>query len=102
MAASLNYQFPICYPDGGIRGIIYFKRIRLNAGFDIAQYQKSYFYKDIGLKYQWHRLNSWGGDIIFDVNILSQPASATTALKLSFYRPSEGGFFFAAGMELPF
>ena len=102
MAASLNYQAPVWYPDGGIRGILYFKRLRLNAGFDIAQYQKSYIHKDHGLKHRWHRINSWGGDIILDMNFLSQPTSATTALKFSFYRPSEGGFFFSAGMELPF
>jgi hypothetical protein len=102
MAASLNYQFPIWYPDGGIEGILYFKRVRLNFGFDIAQYQKSYLYEDIGLQHKWHRLNSWGGDIIVDMNFLSQPAAATTAMKLSFYRPSEGKFFFSMGVELPF
>lgn len=102
MAASLNYQFPIWYPDGGIEGILYFKRVRLNFGFDIAQYQKSYLYENIGLKHKWHRLNSWGGDIIVDMNFLSQPAAATTAMKLSFYRPSEGKFFFSMGVELPF
>lgn len=104
MAASLNYQFPICYPDGGIRGIVYLKRMRINLGFDIAQFQRSVIDRSTtgGIHYKWHRLNSWGGDLIFDLNILSQPASATTALKLSFYQPSEGGFFVAAGVELPF
>ena len=75
----------------------------MNLGFDIAQYRGTVvdrlndrIYRD------WHRLNSWGGDLIFDVNFLSQPAAATTAVKLSFYRPSEGGFYFAAGLELPF
>ena len=103
MAASLNYQFPICYPDGGIQGIFFLKRIRMNLGFDIAQYYgteidrlNDRIYRD------WHRLNSWGGDLIFDVNFLSQPAAATTAVKLSFYQPSEGGFYFSAGIELPF
>ena len=27
-AASLNYQLPICYPDGGWRGIFFLKRVR--------------------------------------------------------------------------
>ena len=45
---------------------------------------------------------SWGGDIILDCNFLGQPASATTALKLSLYKPSEGSLYFAAGVELPF
>lgn len=103
MAASFNYQFPICYPDGGIRGIFYLKRMRMNLGFDVAQYKRSTIDRPNDMiRYDWHRLNSWGGDLIFDLNILSQPASATTALKLSFYRPSEGGFYFSAGVELPF
>ena len=101
-AASLNYQLPICYPDGGWRGIFFLKRVRLNAGFDIARFERSRFYEDGSLRTDWHYLRSVGGDVIFDVNFLSQPASATTALKLSFYHPSEGGFYFSAGLELPF
>ena len=103
MAASLNYQFPVCYPDAGIQGLVYLKRIRVNLGFDVAQYQRSVIDRpNDRIYHDWHRLNSWGGDLVFDLNLLNQPASATTALKLSFYQPSEGGFFFAAGLELPF
>lgn len=102
MATSINYQLPICYPDGGIQGIVYFKRIRLNAGFDAAQFQRSHFYTDGSVNQQWRNIHSYGGDIILDINLLNQPAAATTSLKLSFYQPSEGGFFFAAGLDLPF
>ena len=103
MALSLNYQLPVWYPDGGWRGIIYFKRMRLNVGYDMAHFKHPHFYSHDGkVGHTWHKLQSYGGDIIFDINVLSQPASATTAIKLSFYKPSEGGFFFGAGMELPF
>lgn len=101
-AASLNYQFPICYPDGGIPGILYFKRIRLNIGADVARYQRTALDQQSGIFYRWHNINSFGGDIIFDVNVFKQPAAATSAFKLSFYRPSEGHFFISAGVELPF
>lgn len=101
-AASLNYQFPICYPDGGIRGILYFKRIRMNIGADFARYQRTMLDQAEGIFYRWHNVNSLGGDLYFDVNVFSQPAAATTALRLSFYRPSEGNFFISAGLELPF
>ena len=101
-AASLNYQFPICYPDGGIPGILYFKRIRLNIGADVARYQRTTLDQESGIFYRWHNINSFGGDIIFDVNVFKQPAAATSAFKLSFYRPSEGYFFISAGVELPF
>lgn len=102
LATSLNYQLPICYPDGGWQGVIYFKRIRLNAGFDAARFQRPVFYEDGSVRDKWHNIYSFGGDVILDLNIFSQPSAATTALKLSFYQPSEGGFFVAAGLELPF
>ena len=102
MALSLNYQFPVWYPDGGWDGIFYVKRMRLNVGYDMAQFQKPYFQSEGKVLTPWHRLNSYGGDIILDINLLKQPAAATTAIKLSFYKPSEGSFFFGAGMELPF
>ncbi|MBR4995773.1 MAG: hypothetical protein IKY82_06900 [Alistipes sp.] len=102
MALSLNYQLPICYPDGGIRGIVYFKRIRLNVGGDVARFQRTVLDPDAGLKYRWHNIHAYGGDIIVDVNIFSSPAAATSAFKLSLYRPSEGNFYIGAGVELPF
>lgn len=102
IAASLNYQFPICYPDGGIRGILYFKRIRMNIGADVARYQRTMLDEAEGIFHRWHNVNSLGGDLYFDVNVFSQPAAATTALRFSFYRPSEGNFFISAGLELPF
>ena len=101
MATSLNYQLPLCYPDGGLRGWIYFKRIRLNIGLDLGQYQYDRF-DSFGVKHKaWHGMNSWGGDLTFDVNFLSSPASATMALTLSVYRPSEGGIYVAFGADLP-
>ena len=99
IACALFYT--LCYPDGGLHGIIYFKRIRANFGFDYAQFRRVYVI-DNRLRERWHRINSWGGDLTFDVNLLSQPASATIAFTLSLYRPSEGGVYFSAGMALPF
>ncbi len=103
MALSLNYQLPVWYPDGGWNGIIYFKRMRINAGFDMARFQIPVFHDPNGkVSDRWSNIYSYGGDIIFDINILSQPAAATTAIKFSLYKPSEGGLFFSAGLELPF
>ena len=102
MATSINYQLPVWYPDGGWQGIFYLKRLRLNAGFDFAQFERELFHQDGKLHNHWKRLSSWGGDLVLDCNLLSQPAAGTTALKFSLYRPSEGGMFFSVGMELPF
>ncbi len=92
-ALSADYQLPLCYPEGGIPSVLYFKRIRLNAGFDWAQFH-------MGRK--WKRIYSYGIDLVFDVNVFRQPASATSSLRLSLYRPSSGGLWMGAGIGLPF
>ena len=102
MAASLNYQFPLCYPDGGWSGVIYFKRIRLNLGADVAQFERQLFASNGHVRREWHRINSVGGDLTFDINLLGSPAAATMAFTLSVYRPSEGSMYISAGMALPF
>ncbi|MEG0789638.1 MAG: hypothetical protein RR432_05505 [Alistipes sp.] len=97
LAASVDYQFPLWYPEGGIPSLIYFKRIRLNLGGDFAQFR---LLANAGER--WHRLYSYGADLIFDFNIFRQPASATSSIKLSLYKPSEGGAWFSVGVGLPF
>ena len=102
-ALSVNYQLPLCYPDGGWQGYIYFKRIRLNLGFDYARFELSRLMAADGKVHrQWHDIYSYGGDISFDINLFSSPASATTALTLSLWRPSEGNFYVSFGVGLPF
>ena len=97
LAASLDYQLPVCYPEGGIGAVLYFKLIRLNFGGDYAQF------RDLaGGRMARRRIWSAGGDLIFDVNVFRQPASATSTVKFSFYRPSNGGLWFTAAMGLPF
>ena len=97
LATSLDYQFPVWYPEGGISSVLYFKRIRLNVGGDYAQF------RDLGgggmiLRRIW----AVGGDLVFDVNIFRQPASATSSIKLSCYHPSSGGVWVGASVGLPF
>ncbi len=105
-AASLNYQLPLCYPEGGIPSILYFKRIRLNVGFDFATFARPYFMiTDNGAvttaksnKY----LFAYGGDVTFDVNFFRMPASATTSITVSIYKPNKKGVYISAGLGLPF
>lgn len=92
-AASIAYQFPIWYPEGGIASVVYFKRLRLNVGFDYAQFQ-------VGK--QWRRLYSWGGDLLIDLNLFRQPASATSTLKISCYKPRHSSLWVGVGFGLPF
>ncbi|MCI7141330.1 hypothetical protein [Alistipes sp.] len=96
-ALSLDYQLPLCYPEGGITSILYIKRIRLNLGGDYAQFRRP-----AGAGLEWRRIGSFGGDLLFDFNLFRQPASATSTLKLSCYHPSSGGVWIAASVGLPF
>ena len=96
-ALSLDYQLPVWYPEGGIGSVLYFKRIRLNAGGDYAQFRRP-----AGSGMEWRRIWSVGGDLIFDFNAFRQPASATSTFKLSCYRPSTGGVWIAGSLGLPF
>ncbi|MFI3248494.1 MAG: hypothetical protein R3Y39_05125 [Rikenellaceae bacterium] len=92
---SFNYQFPICYPEGGIGSIIYFRRIRANFGFDAARFDN--YYTD-----KVDRIYSYGGDLILDINPLRMPDASTTSIKISLYQPSVGKFSYSFGVALPF
>lgn len=112
-AASVDYQFPLCYPEGGIGSVLYIKRIRLNLGGDYARFRDGGRWRrldlgaeNIAVRYfesgKWTNIWSVGCDLIFDINAFRQPASATSTVKLSFYRPSKGGMWFTASLGLPF
>ena len=110
MATSVNYQMPVWYPDGGLSGIIYFKRLRLNLGGDFASYQKPIIDAQTGdITKAWHRMWAYGGDIIVDFNLFSLPQSATITARLSLYGKGANfqlrkrdKFYISAGLGLPF
>lgn len=108
VSTSVNYQLPLCYPEGGIPTILYFKRIRLNIGFDYASFDNPGFIADgkqeiANLIDRRKHLFSYGGDITFDVNLFRMPAAATTAVTVSIYKPhGKKGLFVSAGLGLPF
>ncbi len=96
-AAQINYQFPLCYPEGGIESVLYFKRIRLNIGADYARFRHP-----AGRGMAWRNIWSVGGGLVFDINAFRQPASATSTFTLSLFRPSTGGMWVSAALGLPF
>ena len=111
LATSVNYQLPLCYPEIGIPAIIYFKRIRLNAGFDYASFDKQSFVADkepepgdiANIEMRRKHLFAYGGDLTFDVNFFRMPSAATVALTLSVYKPhGKKGMFVSGGVGLPF
>ena len=92
-ALSANYRLPLCYPEWGIPSLLYIKRIRVGVGYDAARF------KNRGARYE---LWSVGGEVAFDFNVLRMPASATSTLTISMYRPSKGGSWISASLGLPF
>lgn len=94
LGTSIDYQFPLCYPDGGISSIVYFKRIRLNLIGDYARYQNH--------QGRMGNVYSYGGELIFDLNLLRTPSPATTAFGLSLYKPSDRkGCVFGVNLAIP-
>jgi hypothetical protein len=96
-SVSVDYQLPVWYPEGGIRGLLYFKRVRLNLFADYARWS------DADLRGgAWSALYSYGGDLTFDLSPLRLPASNTFLVKLSLARPSDQhGVFFDLGLSIP-
>lgn len=103
VALSASYQLPLCYPDGGIPSVLYFKRIRLNLGFGYAGFDATYIDPVLGTLHDRRKhIFSGGADLTFDINLFRQPAAATSAVTISAYVTREGKPYLSAGLGLPF
>ena len=96
-ALSADYRLPLCYPEGGIPSVLYIKRIRLGAGFDAASFRQL---TNSGPRRR--TIHAYGAELAFDFNVIRMPASATSTLTLSVFRPSKGGTWISAALGLPF
>lgn len=102
---SANYALPLWYPDGGIPGVLYIKRIRVNLGFDYATFNRPVFSiskKGTSLGSIRRNIYSYGGSLTFDLNVFRMPASATTPVTISIYKPSKGSVDVTLGISMPF
>jgi len=57
---GVNYHFPLCYPDFGIGGLVYFNRIRANLFYDYTKIN------DSRIIAQELSFKSTGAEIYFD------------------------------------
>jgi hypothetical protein len=73
---GVNYQLPLLYPDFGILGITYFKRIRLNGFYNYSQYRIDAFDADL-------REQSVGGQLFFD-NVWLNTQDLTVGVELAY------------------
>ena len=74
-----DYQLPVAYPDWGISGLIYLKRLRLNLFHHIADYRS--FDSTKGT------ISSTGADLYVDFTPLSRTTTCTA--RLSLCRPDD-------------
>lgn len=95
-AASFDYTFPLCYPDGGINGLIYFKRIWLNL---FGDYSRGAYFAGGGSTRN-RDIWSYGGDIAFELNVVGSASPAT--VKFTLASPSNDKFYFGVGLALDF
>lgn len=109
IATSLNYQFPVWYPDGGWSGVIFFKRLRLNLGGDYASFRQPKFNSTGNIVEPRQKRWAYGGDIIVDFNIFTLPDAATITATLSLYGKGSNTYlakknrlYVSFGLGLPF
>ena len=94
LSTAADYQFPVWYPDGGIRSLIYFRRVRVNLLADCARFQHT--------NGAMETITSYGGEVTFDVNIFRSVPAAGIGITLSLFKPSDReGVVFGANFSLP-
>ena len=76
---SVNYKFPLCYPDLGIGQLIYFKRIKMNVFYD----QAVGYFGDIKNNY-----NSCGVELTSDFHLFNFPFIINAGVR-SIYLPEQ-------------
>lgn len=97
-AARVDYALPLAYPDGGINSLLFFSRVRLSAGADMAWFRN--FRSAVEPSPRWKTVWSYGADLTVDVHPLRLPTSATATVSLR--KPSDNdGLYFGFGFSLP-
>ena len=70
-----DYALPLLSPDWSIGSLIYIRRLRANLFYDLSRNQAS-------SKSRWSNQSSYGGDLIFDWNVLRMSYPLTTGIRL--------------------
>ena len=93
-AASADYMLPVAYPDWGLSGVFFLKRISLEMSFQYARYRRyrSAVPTDI---------YTYGGAASFDIAWFRMPSEATTTLSVGIYKPRHDNVFVTWGFSVP-
>lgn len=95
-AGAFDYTFPVCYPDGGINGLFYLKRIWMNL---FGDYSRGAYFAPGGTT-QRRDIWSYGGDIGVEVHAAGSTTPITFTLTLA--SPSNTSFYYGVGFSLSF
>lgn len=82
---SVDYQAPLFYPDFGVLGLIYFKRVRMNAFYDYGIGE----YKGNG-----HEFASSGIELLVDFHLLRLPVEFNVGLQTAYLINNKETVFF--------
>lgn len=75
MGLQSRLCFTLLSPDLSISSLIYIRRLRANLFYDLSRNQAS-------RKSNWSTQSSYGGDLIFDWNVLRMSYPLTTGVRL--------------------
>lgn len=107
IAASANYLMPVAYPDWGLSGVFFLKRIWLNVGFTYARYNLKQPYlnmqSEAGLQVKNvpEHVHTVGGTVNLDITPFRMPSQATTTLSIGLYKPRRQKPFVTVGFSVP-
>ena len=94
-AAAVNYRLPVAYPDWGLSGVFFLKRIALDLGFDYACCRDN-------RGAAWRNLYTYGGSVSLDITPFRMPDEATCVFSLGVYKPRYEPVLVTFGFSVPF
>lgn len=98
-AASIDYQLPVWYPDGGINSLVYFNRVRVKGFYDFARYSE---FPQAGSRARnIKNVTSYGGELIFDMRPIRVPVN-DMSIGVYVHKPSNvRGIVAGVNLSLP-
>ena len=108
-AASADYLFPVAYPDWGVSGVFFLKRISLDLSFQYARYLEPEYFIDLtgtagnGLQKRGvpRHIYTFGGAVSLDIAPFRMPAESTCTLTVGVYKPRDKKVFVTCGFSVP-
>ncbi len=112
VAASADYRFPVVYPDWGVSGVFFLKRISLDLSFEYARYLEPEYFIDLsdlsglssdGLQKRGgpRHIYTYGGSVSFDIAPFRMPAESTSTFTIGVYKPYGKKLFVTCGFSVP-